>query len=203
VPRQPDDGKPIRHQDRRGMEQLEAYINQILDSEPPDLLAEFFKKPERERERIIQESMKEYREWRLADAVAAAEHGDMRPACALVDAAVRKWLGRSPLDQRNIPSLSRFLQKPLPGPGGVGKRLAIGKGQADKAREVAYDTHLLSLTLAVKDAARIQEIVKERNWPRLTGDFSPMAIAARRHGVEESQALKWQKSKRRPHPDAK
>lgn len=152
-----------------------------------------------EREQIIRAHIARYREQRLTDAVAAAEHGDMRPARALVDTAIRYWLTRSPPsphDGRVIPSLSRFLQPP--GRDFPGDRFP--KDTTDKLRDIAWDVdeNLTSLDLAVKDAARIREIVKERNLPRLTGDFSPTAIAARRWGVTEDQVLEWRKSKRRP-----
>jgi hypothetical protein len=150
-----------------------------------------------EREQIIRASASRIREQRLTDAVAAAEHGDMRPARALVDAAVRYWLTRSPQSPhggREIPSLSRFLQ-PL-GRDFPGDRFL--KDTTDKLRDIAWDKNLTSLDLAVKDAARIREIAKEHNLRRLTGDFSPTAIAARRWGVTDDQVLEWRKSKRRP-----
>jgi hypothetical protein len=88
--------RSVRHKDRRGMQRIEAQINEILDSEVPDLLGEFVRLPAAERERIIRLSAIRIREQRLTDAVAAAEHGDMRPARALVDAAIGYWLRLSP-----------------------------------------------------------------------------------------------------------
>jgi hypothetical protein len=194
--------RPIRHLDQRGLKHLEARINEILDSEVPDPLGEFVQLPAAEREQIIRTSAQRYREQRLADAVAAAEHGDMRPARALVDDAIGYWLTRSPPsphDGREIPSLSRFLQPPRR----EGKGNRFPKNITDKLRNIAWDGQLISLNLAVKDAVRIRKIVKEHNLPRLTGEFSPTAIAARRWGVTDDQVLEWRKSKLRPRPQTK
>jgi hypothetical protein len=196
--------RSVRHKDRRGMQRIEAQINEILGSEVPDLLGEFVRLPAAERERIIRLSAIRIREQRLTDAVAAAEHGDMRPARALVDAAIGYWLRRSPPspsphDGHEIPSLSRFLQPPRR----EGKGNRFPKNTTDKLRNIAWDGQLTSLNLAVKDAARIRKIVKEHRLPRLTGNFSPTAIAARRWGVADDRVLEWQKSKLRPRPQTK
>jgi hypothetical protein len=180
------------------MQRIEAQINEVLDSEVPDPLREFVRLPAAERERIIRVSASRIREQRLA-AVAAAEHGDMRPARTLVDAAIRYWLTRSPQsphDGREIPSLSQFLRPPPR----QGRGNRFRKDATDKSRDIAWDARLTDWDLAVKDAARIREIVKEHNLPHLTGDFSPEAIAARRWGVTESKVLKWRRSKLRPRP---
>jgi hypothetical protein len=204
MPKRPQPGSG-RHQDRRTLERVESRINAILDSEIPTLVGEITqlaKLPVYMQEYITRKGDKYIKRTRLVDAVAAAEHGDMRPARAIVSAAVRYWLTRSPdplPEDRDIPDLSRFLQPPKR----RGKGNRFRKNAADKARDVAYDEHLIALGLAVKDAARIREIAQEHNLPRLTGEFSPMAIAARRHGVPELQALKWQKSKLRPRSSAK
>jgi hypothetical protein len=177
------------------MEHVESRINSILDSEisdPSEGIAQLARLPDAEHGRFHTG----FKLVRLLDAVAAAEHGDMRPARAIVATAIRYWLTRSPepLGGGDIPDLSRFLQPPKR----RGKGNRFRKNAADNARDVAYDEQLTALNLAAKDAARIRDIAREHNLPRLTGQFSPMAIAARRHGVLESQALKWQKSLHRP-----
>jgi hypothetical protein len=199
MPKRPE---PVssRHQDLRALERIESRINAILNREIPTLvggITQLAQLPDYVQEQFTRKSDKYLKLARLIDAVAAAKHGDMRPARAIVSAAVRYWLTRSPdpfPEDRDIPDLSRFLQPPKR----RGKGNRFRKNAADKARDVAYDEHLTALDLAVKDAARIREIAKEHNLPRLTGHFSPMAIAARRQGVTELQALRWQKSKHRP-----
>jgi hypothetical protein len=191
-----DDGKPpvVRHMDQRELKRLEVWLNEILDGEVPDPLQFFQGTPAGELEQALRASAEKYRERRLADAVAAAEHGDMRPAPALIDAAIKKWLTRSAKDVREIPSLSRFLQPPRR----KGKGNRFRKDMSDKLRNVAWDPELVKLNLAVKEAARIRAILKEQRLPRFAGDFSPAAIAARRNGGTEGQLLNWKKSRLRP-----
>ena len=85
----------------------------------------------------------EERKKELAEAEAAAEHGDMRPARALVDRAVKFWLRASPSSSTgSIPNLSRFLQPPKPGRG-RGKRHA--RDYEAKLRDIAYVPGLAAL----------------------------------------------------------
>jgi hypothetical protein len=204
MPKRP---QPIssRHQDQRALERIESRINAILDGEIPTLaegITRLAQLPVYVQKHLTRKSDKYIKRTRLVDAVAAAEHGDMRPARAIVSTAIRYWLTRSPdpfPEDCDIPDLSRFLQPPKR----RGKGNRFRKNTADKVRDVAYDEHLIALDLAVKDAARIREIAKEHNLPRLTGYFSPLAIAARRQKVTELQAWAWRKSKHRPRSAAK
>jgi len=158
---------------------LEIWLNKKLDDEVPDELGQFFKQindAKLDMREVVRAAGESYKKWRLADAIAAAEHGDMRLLRSL------------------YPHLVPFLQPPKRP--GKGKRFP--KDTKDKLRDIEWDPHLVDLTLAVKDAARIRAILKEQSIPRLKGDYSPEEIAARRWRVEPEAVHDWKKSRLLP-----